>query len=764
MVHACLHACSYQALAARLHEAAEIFNYEFGFQLSGCDAICEALRCISKVYRVRYASRSYMHYPSHVAEMLGQLDDGRFFYYEDMHANKDACIRMSCSLVPEAGTDDSEDNENEAAVDYNEYMRALSVDLNDERLVLATGPDLHSVLQQLDRRCLLGLVQERKVGHSTDRCGCVLCAEDALICRYGVLRHVQVHGELDYICDELFDPWMAAENDENESSYGSTYSEVSVESHSASSWLPNACKRSIEWVLELLEDSNLVYDICIGDFEEIQSSLNCILSAVECGDDVELCRGTCLFEAVKDLARLKYGRCPDTYQLPVENLAFTQSTCSDVFISGPRAGQPLWSLVDALKAGDASALDFCFDAVKVSGKLRVLGDQGELWCLKQYAWWLSGESLQAESVEVDVTIWPLARSMQYKDGFVLQHFLDVSSTTCDGEEIELLHVSEIEAMALRDSVLAAEAGEDGICDELAHDIDSAQQLWPILCKLEKEMLTAQGKSLVTAIRKELSDLQNQQVCVSNCSNVCVQDDIGANTTSVEANDVDKFPPQSSDVVEYIEPDEAQAIVETCWVTSIEARIAAAKLGEHTNPANARPSHSKGRLVRLRFDRHPGVFDHALKTMPLARELAKRGIDTHPPWANGAKILDEGAQFLVDETRMELAPCDVIVREDDQDAVFTALRDIRWEKRPKLKRGKERRFVPEDGLSSLFHGSSSASGGSSGSDLTEGTHSVHSDEEPLGTLGHAPFVVKKTFIHFEACHDSHAMRRVRSCTW
>lgn len=377
--------------------------------------------------------------------------------------------------------------------------------------------------------------------------------------------------------------------------------------------------------------------------------------------------------------------------------------------------------------------------------------------------WLSLES--GSNVEMPVFVWPLARSTLFKDVCVLQQYLNMSSTSCDGTAIELLHMSDCDAVALRSSMSKVELEDEKSHPlGLGHDINLAHQLWPMIHTFEKDMLSEQGKLFTEAVRNALSELQGLQVgelAVPNHIRVSpgpIVDDItpaGTNEPSVIRRRGSLF----QDYGEQIEPDEAQAITDTCWVSTIEARIAADKLSSsRDHQLKLHPRNCKSRLVRLRFDRHPAAFDEAIMKMPLAMQLAERGIDIQPAWANGAKVLDGDAQFLVDEARMVLAPFDVIVREVDEKAVHAALRAIEWNKRPKLKQGKGRFVVCEDGLSSLFHGSPSSSRVSSVSDLTGASSS--DDECPVGPSPIA-YAVRRTFIHFEQRDDNQSRCRARS---
>ncbi|CAE8673650.1 unnamed protein product, partial [Polarella glacialis] len=415
-----------------------------------------------------------------------------------------------------------------------------------------------------------------------------------------------------------------------------------------------------------------------------------------------------------------------------------------VFTSGPHAGQPLAQLVDALKAGAAepSDFDFEFDAVWLRAKLRVFRGQEYLWCLKEYARWISNKQEQqcfreqqvspepqAVRTLVSVRVWPLIPHIRFSINCepvnLLQHFLSLSTSTCDGEHLQLHDLPGL-------STVTAGIREDTEHSSTqAAEIDMqllSQELLPIVERLEQQMLSVPGRALMQQIREGLAEVQR-------CSDTAMLPSLCDGESAAAEIEED---PYSQDLesyrtgpAEYIDPAEAQAVQEVLWATSVEARIAAEQAAD-AGPGSR--SGLKGRVMVLTFNRHPPCFDDALLVCPLARELAKAGVDMQPPWAKGAKILAWGIdQFLIDEARVELAPWHVVVCEKDEDAVHEALKKLEWKKRPTLKPGVAKSCIPQAGNTSLFQGTDG-----------EEAWAAWSAVEPV------PYVVNRTFIEVPGC--------------
>ena len=93
-----------------------------------------------------------------------------------------------------------------------------------------------------------------------------------------------------------------------------------------------------------------------------------------------------------------------------------------------------------------------------------------------------------------------------------------------------------------------------------------------------------------------------------------------------------------------------------------------------------------------------------------------GVDTRPPWANGAKVFvgGLGQQLLAAVGVEELCPRHVLVRVEDEDSVHALLQALSYRIRPRLKPGFGRRVLGRwvnsaSGDSDLFRNSSDAEG-------------------------------------------------------
>lgn len=119
----------------------------------------------------------------------------------------------------------------------------------------------------------------------------------------------------------------------------------------------------------------------------------------------------------------------------------------------------------------------------------------------------------------------------------------------------------------------------------------------------------------------------------------------------------------------------------------------------------------GRVLVLCFNRHPQQADDALLNSELARRATDRGADLQPSWANGAKIFVEHLTSAdVEESRVELQPRHVIVREDEEHYVYEALEGIPYKVRPRLKPTAGRAIVPDSNSISRFRDADGSNGG------------------------------------------------------
>jgi len=715
---------------------------------------------IKSVMVVRYASRSHRDYPTHVAEIMGQLVDGRYFHYQDMHPNMDWPLTSACSWA-----------------DVDSYLESMQ--FPDDCFVLTLGPDLLTVLRQLDHRSLQNLVTRPEAGQYTDGpCGCLTCRMDAAIEKFGIQDQVQMFAVLQDLRDDLQSLYLEVWNqqdDENDSAsdhYGHDYSEHG-------SWMPQHCSKKIAWALELVEKQQMNSDcVCGNDLLDIWHGLQGVLYASDADDVGELRRNTPAFEAVKTAYSelMQFLFCPFTWQsVSIDSLSFTEASCPSVFLEGPRAGQPLALLVEQLKTGDAVLSEFAFNVIKLEGNTYVLGKQCELWCLKEYMLWASRQQPAVDVETVEVTVWPLVPSIKFNHGDIdpLQHFLELFSTTCAGVSIDLLEPTP-EQMATIFS-LAGTGTPDDLQDEsekLVCDIKLVEELWTLVSSLEGQMASAVGKEALVKVRRCLCELQNahdpHEKSIPQADNENMQTDI-LQKSDEDSVDQDKRMPR--ELAATVDPEEAANIVEACWVSPIEARIAAENsfgsgsvVQQHCMSGSLAPPqvHPNGSLIVLCFKRHPGAFDTALIDSPLAQELVGRGVDVHPVWANGAKVLAEGVDpFVLDEARVIPAPWHVIVREHHEHEVYKTLRALPHEIRPKLKRGREKIFVHD---SDLEHAQLRSLSPRSSCSLSAQSFELQSD--PTSSSENVPPVerlvlIRRTFIHVEGRQEQ-IPKSARTC--
>ncbi|CAE8632850.1 unnamed protein product [Polarella glacialis] len=763
IVHMCLHSCEYGSLPCkyslnyRLCDAADMFDSVFDGRCSHSEALEDMMSCTSSVVLVKYASRAYCNHPTHVAELLGRLDDGRYFFYQDLHANKNGPVKMQ----DWPGRVD----------DINNYMALLMEDFSRMKdcFVMVVGRDLHEVLVQLDLRSLLGLVQVSAQSSPHMQCPsqCDICAWEQLASSCPlVARQGQLFAALGEIYDRLLNIKLAVESekydfqqeDQQEDGWDSD-GERSFEP-----WLSSGLKCTMECAIELLHTCPFCQACqCNCDIMKIVGQLEKLLR--QC-DDYYPRHGSGIFETLDELvSNLSiFMPAPEDLCMTADSLAFVSAACPAVFTSGPHAGRPLAQLVDALKAGAAKPSDFYFEihAVWFRAKLRVFNGQEYLWCLREYAGWVSmqqeqqrlGEQQvspepQAPRTLVSVRVWPLIPHIRFcnkgEPVNLLQHFLSLSTTTCDGEHLQLHDLpglSNVTAAGIREDTEHSSTQAAEIDMQLL-----SQELLPIVTRLEQQMLSVPGHALMQQIRQGLAEVQR-------CSDTAMLPSLCDGESAAAEIEED---PYSQDLesyrtgpAEYIDPAEAQAVQEVLWATSVEARIAAERAAD-SGPGGR--SGLRGRVMVLTFNRHPTCFDDALLACPLARELAKAGVDMQPPWAKGAKILAWGIdQSLIDEARVELARRHVVVCEKDEHAVHEALKKLEWKKRPTLKPGVAKSCIPQAGNTSLFQASSSGfleglgceESDAQGTDGEEAWAAWSAAVEPI------PYVVNRTFIEVPGC--------------
>jgi len=751
IIHECLQAMGSQDLQDHVCHAAGFINDRDHYSFAG---MSEAVlrQSIKSVMVVRYASRSYCGYPTSVAEILGQLVDGRYFHYQDMHPHQDWPLTVPCMWADDDGSG-SEDS-----VDVDSYLNALQS--SEDCLVLTSGPDLLTVLQQLDHRTLRSLVTCSPGQYKDGPCGCLICQREAAIEEFGIQGQVQMFAALKDVRGDLEGLYTKAYNDDG---FSDEDDENAIASDSCSShhfepgsWLPLHCNKVIEWAIKLVENQQNNSDSLVSeDLLDVENSLRAVLWASE-ADEWELRRDTPAFEAVKTAYHdlLHFLTCPYTWQhASIDSLSFTESSCTTVFLEGPRAGQPLALLVEELKTGEALLSEFGFDVVSLGGSTYVLGKQCELWCLKEYMLWASLQDPAVDVETIEVTVWPPVPSVEFKYGNVdpLQHFLSLFSTSCGGVSIDLVEPTP-EKIAMI-SALAETASPDDLQDErgkLACDIKLVDKLWTLVSSLEEQMASAAGKEALGKIRSCLLELQSAHGLHEETTLQADSQKIDVLQRDEDNVVQDKY--MAREPAASVDPEEAANIVEACWVSAIEARIAAENafgsgfVVQHScKSGNVGPPqvYPEGKLVVLCFNRHPGAFDQALIDSPLAQELVGRGVDVHPPWANGAKILAEGVDpFVLDEARVIPAPWHVIVREHHEHEVYKTLRALPHRIRPTLKRGCEKVFVHDrDPEHAELHNLSPSSSRSSSVQSFE-FQSADGDIPSVEPL----VLIRRTFIH------------------
>jgi len=97
----------------------------------------------------------------------------------------------------------------------------------------------------------------------------------------------------------------------------------------------------------------------------------------------------------------------------------------------------------------------------------------------------------------------------------------------------------------------------------------------------------------------------------------------------------------------------------------------------------------GLILIVGFGSHPPQFTDAILKSPLAEDLRSKGVDVHPPWANGAKVLIGGLTSDILEKSghavEELKVYHVLCLPEDEETVQECLMQLPYRIRPRAKR-------------------------------------------------------------------------------
>lgn len=161
------------------------------------------------------------------------------------------------------------------------------------------------------------------------------------------------------------------------------------------------------------------------------------------------------------------------------------------------------------------------------------------------------------------------------------------------------------------------------------------------------------------------------------------------------------------------------------------------------PAASTEEIRSARHVLLEFGRCPKELCEALLASDLAEGLRARNVDVKPNWAGGRLVLAEG----VDEDRVSEArgPWHVLVTANDEAMIYSVLKSLGHQIRPRLKQGC-RFVIPED--ASLFLASPEASETES---MDDDTASQGSGDD--GAANRYCIPVSRTFVHFKESFPS-----------
>jgi len=200
---------------------------------------------------------------------------------------------------------------------------------------------------------------------------------------------------------------------------------------------------------------------------------------------------------------------------------------------------------------------------------------------------------------------------------------------------------------------------------------------------------------------------------------------------------------SDEHVAEVSPREAAAIAEERWATGVQWLANRwERTHEPTRQAGtAADPRRRGDILILEFSRDPPTFDAVLLNSSLAQQIKLEGVDVQPDWANGAKVFVHNLQpDMVEETHVELKRRHVILYEEDEGHVLSALDTLPSRTRPRIKPNSHRACVPVEGSPFMMQ-DLSARFTSEPSMPSATSTSVDADADSTYIV-----VVKRTFLH------------------
>jgi len=164
--------------------------------------------------------------------------------------------------------------------------------------------------------------------------------------------------------------------------------------------------------------------------------------------------------------------------------------------------------------------------------------------------------------------------------------------------------------------------------------------------------------------------------------------------------------QALDAPAHINEEEAALIQQERWASAVEARITGTSVAtcpdgsedaERVLEDTVANDADRGlECVMLCFNRHPKEFSDVLLNSEWVRGLVTRGVDVQPAWARGAKVLVAGlTEELVEEVGVaisDLRPWHVFISELDEPQMHSALSNLKYSIRPRVRPGASRHFT------------------------------------------------------------------------
>jgi len=194
--------------------------------------------------------------------------------------------------------------------------------------------------------------------------------------------------------------------------------------------------------------------------------------------------------------------------------------------------------------------------------------------------------------------------------------------------------------------------------------------------------------------------------------------------------------------------EAALIQHERWATAVEARLA--KSGQLDAREERPPAGSTCNDIHIQvltFHRHPAEFVAALIDSDLGCELAARGVNMRPDWAQGAKVMMEGltpdALSAAGVDPSTLRAWNVVALKSDEPRILAAIASLPYRSRPRVRRAASQSIV-------LKHARPSESSAECGNPSeAEAEENADTPETPLeGLISAIEVSIRRTFVHFE----------------